>query len=83
VGFRYVVRGNRIAKVEDGPKPGNTPTRVPNTHPIKQKIRFSRANIFKKPFTRSTILLPSYYLKKARKWYFLYCQKSGFTFKSL
>jgi len=24
-----------------------------------------------------------YYLKKARKWYFLYCQKSGFTFKSL
>ena len=25
----------------------------------------------------------NYYLKKARKWYFLYCQKSGFTFKSL
>jgi len=29
------------------------------------------------------ILCLTLYLKKARKWYFVYCQKSGFTFKSL
>jgi len=31
-----MVIGNKIDNVAPGPKPGNTPTNVPKTHPIKQ-----------------------------------------------
>jgi hypothetical protein len=36
VGSKYMVNGNNIDKVAAGPKPGNTPTNVPNEQPIKQ-----------------------------------------------
>jgi hypothetical protein len=36
VGSRYIDNGNRRAIVEDGDKPGKTPTRVPNKQPTKQ-----------------------------------------------
>jgi hypothetical protein len=36
VGFKYVVIGSKIERVEEGLNPGNTPTRVPRTHPRKQ-----------------------------------------------
>jgi hypothetical protein len=39
VGSMDAVIGNKIAKVEDGPNPGKTPTNVPATHPIKQNNR--------------------------------------------
>jgi hypothetical protein len=36
VGSRYIVIGNNIDKVAAGPKPGKTPTNVPNEQPRKQ-----------------------------------------------
>ncbi len=49
VGFKYMVKGNRMANVEAGPKPGKTPTRVPRTQPRKQYNRFDGVRTFKIP----------------------------------
>jgi hypothetical protein len=53
VGSKFMVKGNKIDKVEAGPKPGKTPTRVPTTQPAKQYNRFDKVNTFIIPLSRS------------------------------
>jgi hypothetical protein len=59
VGSKYKVIGNKIDKVDEGPKPGNTPTMVPNIQPIKQYNKLERVNAFAIPLRRS---IPFYLL---------------------
>jgi hypothetical protein len=58
VGFKYMVKGNKIDKVEAGPKPGKTPTRVPKTHPIKQYNKLRGLSTLIIPLIRSILNLP-------------------------
>jgi hypothetical protein len=45
--------GNRIAIVDEGPKPGRTPTSVPNKQPIKQEDTFVKVKTLAKPCNKS------------------------------
>src|ERR1043165_7220584 len=49
------VNGRRIAIVVIGAMPGNTPTSVPTTAPIKQKRRWAGVNDTAKPVARLAI----------------------------
>jgi len=53
VGSKYIVTGSRIARVEAGPKPGNTLTSVPKRAPSKQYNKFIGENAFRRPFIKS------------------------------
>jgi hypothetical protein len=54
-----MVKGSRIDKVEAGPKPGRTPTRVPRTHPRKLYNKCIGVSTFKIPLIRSISIPPS------------------------
>jgi hypothetical protein len=49
VGDSIVVRGINMAIADEGPIPGNTPTRVPIIQPIKAQKRFPTPRAVEKP----------------------------------
>jgi len=57
VGSKNKVKGNKIDKVEAGPKPGKTPTKVPPRQPKKQYNKLDKLNTFAIPFKRSIFSL--------------------------
>src|SRR4051794_31135836 len=70
VGGRLKVSGISSAVPAEGPRPGNTPTRVPMTQPMKANMRFCGVRATEKPMIRSlrysiVVLLEAQAVEKA------------------
>ena len=57
-GFMPKVSGRRIEMVASGPMPGSTPTMLPTSTPMKQKIRLCSSKATSKPPQRSCSAVP-------------------------
>ena len=52
-GLMPKVSGNKIEMVASGPMPGNTPTMLPTSTPMKHHIRLCGSKATPKPYQRS------------------------------